>query len=269
MNKEIPSSRQTFFGTQINHTKKEGTLKILNWNIQTPSFKRASKQLKFLESLSASIIVLTEFSFSKSCVLIRDKLEDLGYKTILPEIREDNFGVLIAIKKEIIFSEDNLEHFLSHRSATIKINWNKKELFLTGLYVPPRSINKKDLKTNNRRKEFHDSVIKNFNGFLKTNNQLIVGDFNVPEPETISLNDNISKDNDYLLYHFFLKSGLLDVHKELDKKDSSLFRKEKGYRPDIAFISKALLPSVKDYLYLKEVVDNKLSDHSAILLEIC
>jgi len=259
--------RQSFLDelSEKNSKPNNKYLKLLNWNIANPSINKAHKQAEFIKKNKFDILVLTEIKNSEGCKFLRDRLQSLNYQVYFPYINsdEDNYGTLIAIKKHIKSTLLNLDvNFLAHRIPSINCQIKNKSITITGVYHPP---------TNNNHRE---AFLKELKKFLQSQNQenwIVLGDLNIPRPdlivksETDQYNTKISRE----IYNSFLDSKLIDTFHHLNqKREPSIVRKNKGYRPDNIFISKNLINTLKNCSFIHQARSSGLSDHSPMILTL-
>ncbi len=239
----------------------ENILRILNWNVRNPSFKRAVKQCKYIENLKPHLILLTELKSVNSLKYFKERLSYLGYK-VFYDLPNDDYFILVAS----IFDSFKLPietDFLSHRMKGIIIK--EKELKFIGIYVPSRGP--KEMRNVNKRK-FQYSVMKVLDKFERQTKIIIGGDLNVIDPFHIPKYP-VFGDWEYEFYEKFIKIGLFDAFREVNNfQDYSWFGREGGYRFDHLFVSKDLKDKIKRCYYDHNVRKEKLSDHSSMILEL-
>lgn len=241
-------------------------LNLLNWNIGNPSLERASKQVKWIEENNFDILVLTESKPSKGCLLINDRLKYLGYDVYFPKIKRDNYGVIIAVKKQIKNDIHNISlDILPHRAPSVKCQFLNKNLIITGVYIPP---------TNSENREIFYKELNKFLSNKKTKENfkewIILGDLNIPRPDLIiskstdRYNTTISRE----IYKSFINNDLVDAHFHANKNDFSIEKEGKRYRPDNIFVSRNLIKDVSNCFYIHQPRQKGLSDHSPMVLSI-
>ena len=104
----------------------------------------------------------------------------------------------------------------------------------------------------------------------KLSNLVVCGDLNVLEPSH-QPHYSFLRDWEYKFYESFAKSGLIDAFRFFypDVCEYSWYgRKGYGYRYDHCFVTKELKKYTKLCKYLHEPRKNRLSDHSAMILEL-
>jgi len=268
MSKISLNGRQKFLDEVIySKTKKISSeseiIRFLNWNVQNPSLRRATKQMEWLEKGNFEIIVLTEVKLSEGCIYIRDRLESLGYTVIFPKPEPNDYGVVLASNflKEIM---DISTNFLPYRTSSATCNFHGKNILITSAYAPVWKNQEKKKFTDEFEKLMSDKDLKKkFDGWI------ILGDLNVLEPSHIP-NYPTYKDWEYF-YKMFSKYGFVDAFRffHRNEKEYSWFSREgNGYRFDHIFVSENILPFLKNCYYVHEPRLKKLSDHSVMCLEI-
>jgi len=267
MGKVYLDGRQKFLDEHINGKRKSVDSEIvrcLNWNIRNPSLRRATKQMNWLEKNSFDIIVLSEVKPSQGGIYIKDRLTSLGYTVIFPKPENEDYGVILAIRK---FSNEIPKicvDYLPYRVSFAVCNFSGKDLLLTGMYAPVWKTEKKKTFV-----ETFEKVMAKEDLRKKFCRWIIFGDLNVLEPNHISRYP-VDKDGERF-YNTFSNYGFVDAFRFLhpNEREYSWFGREgNGYRFDHIFVSENILPLLKNCFYIHEVRLKKLSDHSAMCLEI-
>lgn len=260
------NERQKFLDEPFHEKQIEFNPKIirfLNWNIRNPSLQRAQKQIEWIERNNFDIIALTEAKFSQGCIYIRDKLKSLGYKTEFTKPENDDYGVILAVNnlKEII---RNYIKFLPYRTSSLACNFYGKNILIIGTYFP--------VWRNKEKKKFLDEfekLVTNEHLKNKFENWIIIGDFNILEPH------HIPQYSQYKPWEYFYNKlsnyGFVDAFRFFhpEEKEYSWFGREgNGYRFDHIFVSENISSLLKSCFYNHNPRLEKLSDHSAMYLEI-
>lgn len=266
MSKISFNGRQKFLDELISKKTKKldsNIIRFLNWNIRNPSLQRATKQVKWIERGNFDIIILTETKFSQGCVHIRDRLKSLGYKVIFLKPENKDYGVILAVRnlKEILKKSIK---FLPYRTSSTVCNFYGNDILITGVYIP--------VWRNEEKKKFLDEfekLIGNEDLKKRFDNWIIIGDLNILEP------DHIPQYSQYKTWEYFYNRigeyGFVDAFRLFhpNEKEYSWFGREgNGYRFDHIFVSKNILPLIKNCFYIHGPRLEKLSDHSAMYLEI-
>jgi len=263
-------SRQLFLFTPSTVTKKaaESEIRILTWNISNPSLSRACKQLEWLASTKANVIILTEARRSEGCTFLRDGLENMGFSVFFPALAHDKYCVLMAEKGFSGKARPLGLSFLPERIQAVRLPTFLGELTVVGMYVPSRGPRER---RNVDKRRFQNQIISLLTSMYKsgTTNSLVAGgDLNVIPPDH-EPSYSIFGDWEYQFYNAFLKAGLIDAYKLVNpggQEHSWLGRQGDGYRFDHLFLSHGLSSNVHGCGYCHEPRISELSDHSALHL---
>jgi len=260
-------SRQKFLDELMQGKQKSVDTEIircLNWNIRNPSIGRATQQMNWLEKNSFDMIVLTEVKPSRGGIYIKDRLTSRGYTVVFPKPENDDYGVILAVRK--VFKEIPKIHidFLSYRVSFALCNFSGKDALFTGTYVPIWRNEKKKMFL-----EAFEKLLINEDLRKKFEKWIILGDLNILEPNHIP-HYPAYKEWEFF-YDAFTKHGFVDAYRFFHPKEkeySWFSRDGNGYRFDHIFVSENILPFLKNCFYVHEVRLEKLSDHCALYLEI-
>jgi exonuclease III len=268
---------------------KIGTFKLFSWKVRQGGGKRIEQQLKEIESINPDIIALQEMTIS-GISKYRDGLNKIGFKYVIDNfvlfpdstdlVGPRRYGQLIACRWPL----SNLE-FLDipwqERVLGAQIESPFGVIELYNAHIPPGSSN-------------GWIKIDTFEGIYKAlsndsrNHRILCGDFNSPQVETIdgeiiTWGQKLSKDQTWRISKGSERwdKGERNVLKGLSKYDlSDVFRSLYGYakedysfylknrnrvfprRFDHCIASESLNP--KEFTYLHELREQKLSDHSAV-----
>lgn len=242
-------------------------LKVLNWNIAHPSLSRAHKIANWLETRQENIIILTETGDFPGSQFLSDRLESWGFKTLFPT-KEKDFGVLLAFRgfKDLEFPVGL--SFLPHRAPAIICQTPTGRVGIIGVYVPS-SVSRGEI--NGKKEKFQKEFTKILADQKQTLPNLIVcGDLNVLEPSH-QPHYSFLRDWEYEFYNSFEKNGFIDVFRLFYPEvcEYSWYgRGGFGYRYDHCFVSNELKKYAKLCQYLHKPRENRLSDHSAMILEL-
>lgn len=254
-------------------------ISLLSLNIGNPSLERAKKQCTWLEKRPEDVFILTETKQSKGCQYIKEFFLQYGYDLFsmntkfrysvnAPISKTGDLGVMI-ISKYMICSNYNVfpnDSIYFSRHAESMIEFGEKKLNLIGLYVPSRD--RSDAKI--QRKKGYINAVEKYIAESKKNNRIIMGDFNILERNHIPRYSNFFE-WEYDFYDKLIKLGYLDAfhycHPNLQEY-SWVGRTKNGYRYDYCFVSSNLEKHILNCEYIHETRDTKLTDHSAILIEL-
>lgn len=243
-------------------------IRILTWNISNPSIGRARRQFEWLLKTEANVIILTEAKYSDGCLFLKNGLENVGFNVFFPEPSSNSYSVLIA-EKGFSGERQPLDvTFLPERIAAVRLRSFLKDLVVVGMYVPSRGPAER---RNVDKRRFQDQVIDLLaslgnNDFKKR--MVAGGDLNVIPPDH-EPRYSFFGDWEYRFYNAFLKFGMIDAYKYLNKhgqEHSWVGRSGDGYRFDHLFVSIDLSPHLSECRFIHEPRVEHLSDHSALYL---
>jgi len=266
MSKVPLNGRQKFLDELTESRQKSvdsGAIRCLNWNIRNPSLRRATKQMRWLEKNSSDIVVLTEVKLSHGGVYIKDRLTSLGYTVIFPRPENEDYGVILAIRKSFKATLKLRIDFLPYRVSSAVCNFSGKDTLIVGVYAPVWRNDKRKTFLEAFEKSITDENLRRFVGWI------ILGDLNVLEPNHVP-HHPVYKDWEYF-YEALIKHGFVDAFRFFHphEKEYSWFGREgNGYRFDHIFVSENILPFPENCSYIHDVRLEKLSDHSAMYLRI-
>lgn len=252
--------------TQNKTAKKPATFSVFCWNIANPSEERAGKQASWLLRRPEDVLVLTEAKQSKGCTLIERYLIAMGYNIIFPKPIPREYGIIIIAKQPMITTGfADLVEYIPSRVASIKVN----ELEVIGVYVPSRGFDEGSILA--KKQHFVKDLSNALTKSSPAKNRIFCGDLNVIEPNHIPCYKHF-KDWEYNFYqNLSKKHQLCDAFRRLhpEIQEHSWFgRSGDGYRYDHCFVSDDLVNAIEKCYYLHEPRETKLSDHSAMILEL-
>lgn len=244
------------------------SISLFCWNIANPSLKRAGKQGEWLRSRSEDILVLTEAKRSKGCIWLQRYFQAYGYNVVFPKIDGNEYGVMIVSKRLLSKNQfsDNIK-FLPSRIVATAISTQRGTLEIIGLYVPSRDSSIEKIK---RKKRFLEITTHALQNTPKAGYRIVCGDFNILEPGHFP-RYSFFKDWEYGFYSDLIHCQLHDAFRKLHPithEYSWVGRTGDGYRYDHCFVSENLLTNIKKCFYLHEPREIRLSDHSAIIIEL-
>lgn len=227
-------------------------LKVLSWNIRQGGGTRITQICNQLVSSEAGIIILSEFRNNASGDKIRNLLLRSGYRyqNVSAAKANDNSAA--------IFSKIPCNHILypeADENYPHNILCSEFEAFkVYGMYLPHK-----------KKHKLFDFILEE----IKSDKPAILaGDFNT------GINYVDQKGNSFW---YTDKMDALEKAKYVDafrhiKKDVKEFswysHQGNGFRYDHTYVDESLLPIVKDCYYLHEWRENKLSDHSPMVIEV-
>lgn len=254
-------------------------IRLLSLNIGNPSLERAKRQCTWLEKRPEDIFVLTETKQSQGCNYIKDFFLQYGYDLFsmntefrysiyAPISKTGDLGVMIVSKypicaKKNIFPDDSIYYA---RQAEVIVEFEGKELSIVGLYVPSRD--RSDVKIW-RKRIFLDAIER----YIKESNQgnrIIMGDFNILDRNHIP-HYSTFYEWEYNFYDTLIAMGYRDAFSSChpDKQEYSwVGRTGDGYRYDYCFFPEKMEKNIRHCKYIHETRDMRMTDHSAISVEL-
>lgn len=245
--------------------KEPAEFSLLCWNIANPSLQRAGAQAAWLCKRPEDMLVLTETKHSKGCTLIERYLGSIGYNIVFTKPAEKEYGVIIASRNKLLPTDfSKLIKYMPSRVASVEFN----QLEIIGVYAPSRGFDEGERLV--KKKRFLDGLSSAFKKSASSAQRIFCGDLNVLEPNHVPYY-NYFKDWEYGFYRDLAKYQFKDAFRDLhsDAEEHSWFgRSGNGYRYDHCFVSNDLNNTVQECYYLHEPRETKLSDHSAMILEL-
>lgn len=225
-------------------------LKLLSWNIQQGGGSRVRGILRFIAKLNPQIVVLSEFRNNDTGTLLRHKLLEQKYLFQFVSLSpSDTNSVLIASQlpcQSRLFSGQEYAH------AVIAADFEAFHLY--GVYLP--------------HKKKHQLFPLLQKEIAQHTPSIIMGDFNTGKNFVDQKGDSFWYTEDLVKLE---KAGMQDafryVHGEVEAY-SWYSHQGNGYRYDHIYTSEELLPIVKNCDYLHRAREEKLSDHSPMVLEL-
>ncbi|ARV71349.1 endonuclease/exonuclease/phosphatase family protein [Vibrio campbellii] len=250
----------------------KSSLKILSWNLQSPSLSRFKEQVDYICSSKANILVLTELK-SKNIEQYASLLEMNNYNVHHGMNLECKYTTIIATRnlksnkcKLYDKSDDN------PRSIIVNIYFSLGMVTIWGTYMPSYHPLYATPERISLKKSFSDNELfrlrKYFSG--PSNRLIFTGDLNILEPEHIPRIDGYKQWN--YVYSDLCGLGLIDCYTVLragKKNEHSWVSQEgEGQRLDHMFVDTRMDKSIRSCYFDHLPRLNKLSDHSAMYLDI-
>ncbi len=254
-------------------------IKLLSLNIGNPSLTRAARQCEWLSMRDEDVFVLTETKNSQGCSYIEDfflnhsntlfnQNSGIEYDVSFPRSVTGDLGVMIISKHRISetrYMFDNNSIYYSRQIESI-IKYKSMSLKIIGLYVPSRDRSEKKIQ---RKKNYIDIIAKNISS-IKNSDSFIIGDFNILDRNHFPHYSNFFK-WEYDFYDDIIKCGYKDAYRYCNPSTNDyswVGRTGDGYRYDYCFVSNGLIKNVISCSFEHETRKLKLSDHSAITIEL-
>jgi len=228
---------------------------ISTWNLRHGGGKRIEKIIEVLsENSETDIFVLTEYRNNKNKEFIKSELNKLGYiYQYNPNSDPKLNSVVMASKTD--FNAETFDTLNEHKQRVIKIS--NQNLSIYGCYFP----------LHNLKKEVFEFLLNQVNE-NKTENIIIVGDFNTgkhfidEKGKTFYCSEYLDK---------LEQSGMIDAWRFINgnKKEFSWYSNAgNGFRLDHFFIKSNLKNRLKNCEYIHKYREEKISDHSMMMMRI-
>ncbi len=255
------------------------SIRIMSLNIGNPSLIRAARQCEWLSMRNEDVFVLTETKNSRGCSYIEDfflnrsntifnQNSGIEYDVSFPRSVTGDLGVMIISKHRIAETRyifDNNSIFYSRQVESF-INYKDMSLKIMGLYVPSRDRSERKVQ---RKKDFIDRITQDINSF-RNSGSFIIGDFNILDRNHTPHYSTFYK-WEYDFYDDIIKCGYNDAYRYCNPTTNDyswVGRTGDGYRYDYCFVSNCLIQNVISCSFEHETRNLKLSDHSAITIEL-
>lgn len=227
-------------------------LTILSWNIQQGGGSRLQGIRSLINESGAKIVVLSEFRNNMSGLKLRNSLLLNGFRyQAVSSAKADANSVLIASKLPF---NSHLYIDIDKEYAANVIMAEFAAFNLYGCYLPHK-----------KKHKLFDFLI---NEAQKEKPIIIAGDLN-------SGINGVDQKGSSFWYEDEMKKldklGVKDAFraKHGDVKEYSWYSHQgNGYRYDHTLVDETLLPIVKNCFYYHKVREDKLSDHSVMVLEL-
>jgi len=230
-------------------------VKLLTFNIQHGGGTRVSTILDNVLKHNADTVVLTEFRQNKNAITIKENLYKNGYiYSSSSSLDPKKNSVFIASKFHFITSLFPLElKEDAHRALFAQF----KDINILGVYFA-----QKELKRN-----LFNFINNNFIN-LSNNNGLVIGDFNTGNFYEDEKNATFSCTHEF---NELKVNGLVDSWRSRNKgiKEFSWYSHAgNGFRIDHIFSTTTIDNRIKNIYYSHNEREQKISDHSAMIVEI-
>ena len=227
-------------------------IKIVSWNIRQGGGSRLSKIIKSIKASNAQIVTLNEYHNNASGIRLRSELLRLGYRfQFVTHSPASSNSVIIVSKlpcESLIFPKSDEEY----SGNIIAASFDAFDLY--GVYFPHKK----------KHKLFHFLL----NHLPGQKPSIIAGDFNS------GINGIDQKGNSFW-YEDEMKSlneiNYIDAfrYKNGQVKEYSWYSHQgNGYRYDHTYIHEDLSPITQACYYNHEVRQDRISDHSMMVLEL-
>lgn len=264
-------ARQMFLFSQGNQDSKKNEpqqeLKILAWNLQSPSLDRARQQADWLLRSEANILLLTEATLSEGSYHLISMVESSGFRVFYSSPHEDKYFTAICVRDFAAEDLDVRVQLFSSRLQGVRLTTILGEIQLIGIYGPTSWKNKPDSYMK-ERKVFQNQALELL-ATLKPCSKLIVGgDLNVLEPDHYP---QVPGFEDASFYSGLVGMGLVDAFRKFypDEREYSWYSVERiGCRFDHFLVGQDLLTALNECKYDHTPRFQHLSDHSSMWLKL-
>ena len=243
-------------------------LRLLAWNVQSPSLERTRRQLDWLYQSLCNVLVLTEVKAGDGSAHLAKDLESNGFDVHLAELGPgEKYANLIATKG---YRLRPLHLGLSSPRLTgVRLAGHLGELDVIALYALTNGMT---ADSSRARAAFQHQVLAALAERIAAEPEVplvVTGDFNVLEPGHVPPS-TLFEDHDYAFYRALADLGLLDAYRLVRPQGSDLswYGPHGGQRLDHTFVTAALRGDVADCGFDHQARTSKLSDHSAMTLTL-
>lgn len=248
---------------------RDDALRLLCWNIGNPSLERARRQGAWLPLQRPDVIVLTECRDGPATAHLTTELARCGFDVFLPDAPGAERGVVLATRRAVTETAVCASvDYLPSRIVSVRASWRDMPLEIVGVYVPSRGFDTERLAL--RKRTFVDALRDALERCSSEPSRLVCGDLNVLEPGHVPHHPHLQA-WEYEFYDALRGMELVDAFRHLhpDVVDHSWYgRSGHGYRYDHCFVSPSLVEHVERCEYVHAPRYLKLSDHSAMVLEL-
>jgi len=243
-------------------------LRLLAWNVQSPSLERTRRQLDWLYQSRVNVLVLTEVKTGDGSAHLAKDLESNGFDVHLAALGPgEKYPNLIATKG---YRARPLPLGLaSPRLTGVRLASHLGDLDVIALYALTNGMT---TESSRNRAAFQHQVLAALAERIAADPGVplvVAGDFNVLEPGHVPPS-NLFEEHDYAFYRALADLGLLDAYRLEHPQggDLSWYGPQGGQRLDHVFLTAALRGDVTDCGFDHHARTSKLSDHSALALTL-
>lgn len=228
-------------------------IRILSWNIQQGGGSRLAGILSAIQAMDAQVVVLSEYRNNQSGIQLRYRALSMGYRYQMVTPAQTNENSVILLSK---FPADFRLHPKSDPKYGHSIVEGRFDAFsVLGMYLPHK-----------KKHQLMDYLID----YLTPDDTpaILCGDMN------IGINGVDQKGNSFWYEAELIKlheMGYPDAFRHIhgDAREYSWYSHQgNGYRYDHTLVDKDLLPITKNCYYQHKYREQKLSDHSPMILEL-
>jgi exodeoxyribonuclease-3 len=250
-------------------------MKIISWNVNGLRSIYKKGFLELLEKESFDIVCLQEIKV-KMDQLTFDFLEPAGYHSIYNSAKRPGYSgvaVFSKIKPRKIEKSLGFERF-DDEGRILSLDY--EDFLLLNVYIPHGARDKRNLNYKLKVYKYLNKKIKR----IRDKNTVLLGDFNIAHKDIDLARPDGNRNNIMFTkkernqIDKIIDLGFADSFRKFNKKSGNYSwwpyrfearKKNVGWRIDYVFVSKGLLPRLKDAFILRKIEG---SDHCPIGVEI-
>ena len=227
-------------------------LKLLSWNIQQGGGSRTRGIVKFIAQQNPQIVVLSEFRNNDSGIFLRSKLLELKYNFQFVSLSSSNTNSVLIASQLPCHSRLFVDTGMEYAHDVIAVDFEAFHLY--GVYLPHK-----------KKHQLFDLLQKEIQQYAPA---IIMGDFNTGKNFVDQKGDSFWYTSELArLEKVGMEDAFRYVHGEVEAY-SWFSHQGNGYRYDHIYTSKELQPIIKQCDYIHKAREEKLSDHSPMILEL-
>ena len=266
------------------------TLRLLALNIANPAVTRAQLQLAWLRERPEDVLVLSETKNSKGSAQLLVGLQEAGWEVVASSPGADGYRVAVASRVTLDRDDDDP---LTDRPGTTDLGGRALSVPLAlhsdtgpksgpdsvrlvaayGPTSPPQGVRQRSDST--ARKQAWLATFSTALSDLADQRLVVAGDLNVVDRAHSPRYRCFTQDEYAFLDSLETEHHLVDAYRSRLAHDtppedghSWLHHNGDGYRYDHVFVARELAPRIRSCGYLHETRQTKLSDHSAMYVEL-
>jgi len=242
-------------------------LRLFTLNISGPSLPRAGRLLSFLNELDPDVIVLTETRSNLGTAHLLASYRHAGYHVASPEaVAGGERGVAIIQRVPAAETPRRRTADLAHRLLISRLGL-RRPITLVGAYVPSRDASAVKIE---RKQTFLAQMTRLLRRISQGDDVILMGDFNIVSRSHVPRYPSF-RSWEYESLEHIAACGFVDAFAELNpgvQVYSWVGRTGDGYRYDYGFMTRGLLPQLRECEYINAPRELGLSDHAGVLLTI-
>lgn len=262
------SYQLTLDDLQNNHHERKNSGIIMTLNLQSSSMQRLVCQIDWIVEKDPDIVVITEVKFNDKLEYIEGRLGYYGYHCFYDGDNDGVFRTIIASRIEgTNYAESNDSLTFDPRVEAVTCKYYGIDLCVVGLYAPTNGQSYQQVKD---KRKFHRRFVTELMRFSTESDAslLLLGDFNLLEPCHVPRYQEFEKWFDE--YECLVELGYKDVFRlfEPHANEYSWTRGHLSQRLDHAFARGQIESKIESVFYDHYPRENRLSDHSALILKL-